>query len=272
MIRWYKSRPKSNFEDEGAEKTVSLLSSLSSFGMLLQKADYELSLYIGSAKTESHHIVSMPGITSVLHERIQDIPPQKITSMRLKNSYVHPLCTSVKECKLYEQSSILSDFTFGVVGRQINPRVVRDSAKSFLKKTAKKAGSALQSEITRPVQLKLEESAFFATSIFFACEAQSAESLLSSINFTNRLSEPNALIPKRRQDAKTALNLQQRLPYFDKKVPVLSITEIASILPLPPGMFGLEMPLGADKTFSNLHDVATEDPVKFFTDMWQDGR
>ena len=271
MLRWYKSRPKSDFEDARAEKTVSLLSSLSTFGMLLQKTNYELSLYMGAAKTELHHIVSLPDIASVSCDEIQEIPPQKVTLMRLKNNYVHPLCTSVKECKLYEQSSILSDFTFGVVGRRIDPRVVMDNAKSFLRKTANKAGSALQSEITQPVQLKLEESAFFATSIFFACDTQSAESLLSSINFTNKLSEPNALIPKRRQDTKTVLNSQHRLPYFDKKVPVLSITEIASVLPLPPGMFGLEMPLGSDKTFSNLHDATTEDPVKFFTDMWQDG-
>lgn len=63
---WYESKPKSDFEDAKCEKTISWIESLSAFGILLQKRDSQLRLYLGVTDDEAHHVTTIPDISSVL--------------------------------------------------------------------------------------------------------------------------------------------------------------------------------------------------------------
>ncbi len=256
---WYDSKPKSDFEDTKSVKTISLLSSVSYFGIILHKKNSELLLYLGAKESESHHIVSIPEITSIPCNT--PCIPADITLMRLGHDYIHPLCSAIEPCKIYRQSPVLSDFVFGIVGRRVDSQIIRSRAKSFL---AKRQNARLQNDITKPVLWKLEQNSFFVTSIFFS--SKNTLSFLSSVNFTNKLSVPNSLIPAKNTHAISILNNPPRLSWLGgAKTPVLSLTECASVLSLPSLMFGLEMRPGTDKTFSNIH--STEDPADFFSDI-----
>ena len=259
---WHESRPRPDFEDEESEKFISLLSSLDSVGIILSKRDSALSLYLGSAESESHHITGLPDVTSAACDDMG--MPSRVIPMRLRNDHIHPLCVTPQTCKIYEQSSLLSDFTFGIIGRRIDPRIIRKRARSFLERIYNK--TAPQADMSKPVEWKLEQNSFFVSNVFFACNKEDTPSLLSSINFTNRLSEPNGLVP--RYGTKLALDCLPRLPWLGStRTPVLSIVELASILSLPHSMFGLAMESGAEKTFSNVRGTM-EDPARFFSEMF----
>ena len=259
---WHNFKPKSNFEDAKSEKLISLLPSLNSFGIILNKKDHGLSLYLGAENTESHHITGLSDVTSIPHESL-DIS-SLVTQMKLKNDYIHPLCVAPQQCKIYEQSSYLSDFTLGITGRRIDPKIVRRKAKLFLDKISKR--KTIQIEMTKSIQWKLEQNSFFVTSIFFSYEKNSIPSFLSSVNFTNRLSEPNALLAKKNTPKTISFNPPKLSWFKNSKALVLSPVEMVSVLSLPPSMFGLKMESGADKTFSNLRrNIA--DPADFFSDL-----
>ena len=251
---WYNSKPKDSFEDVQSEKFISLLSSLDSFGIILSKKDHTLSLHLGALESEVNHITELAGITSSC-DTVE--PPALLTTMRLKNDYIHPLCVSPIVCKIYGQAAALSDFTLGVIGKRVDPRIVRRKAKSFLDRVSKG-----MIDMTKPIEWKLEQNSFFATSIFFSCIKDTIP-FLSSINFTNKLSTPNALIA--RSPKRIKLNAPKLSFLGASKTPVLSPVEISSILSFPPAMFGLGMESGAEKTFSNLEGTI-DDPADFFGD------
>lgn len=103
--------------------------------------------------------------------------------------------------------------------------------------------------------------------MFFSCDKENIPSFLSSINFTNRLSEPNALIPGNCRTVESVLNSPPKLLLLGgAKTPVLSPVELTSILSLPGPMFGLEMQTDKDRTFSNVHSYI-DDPADFFSDL-----
>ena len=268
---WFNSKPQSDFTEKDAEKTISLLSLLSAFGIVVEKQNHELSLYLGVDKEESHHITSLQDISSVsLGDGIMpDISFEDTTLMKLKNSYIHPLCTSVIPCKIFEQSNALPDFVFGIVGSRVNTNIIRRKARSFLEsshQSSKKRGTSQKKDITNPVEAKLEEDTFFLSSVFFSCAKNDTRSFLSSVNFTNKLSGSNALIPERKpKSVESVLAVAPKTPLFGigGKTPVLSVVEIASVLSFPSTMFGLEMQSGTTRTFSSTSSDI-DDPADFF--------
>lgn len=265
LIHWYDSKPKSNWEEKEGLKTMTLLSSLDTFGMVLLKRESQLSLFLGTIPTDTHHITSIPDITSAPCI-LPNIFFENTYTMKLRYDYIHPLTILAEPCKIYEQSSLLGDFSFSVLGNRADPKGLRKRAKSHLEKLKKRSGDIKQNDITKPVEFKLEQNHFFACSVFFSCGVPDVEPFLSSLNFTRKLAMPNGLVTKKKIKTDSLLNTIPKLSWFGgSKTPILSLVEIASILSLPTTLFGLEMRSGADKTFSNLR--GTVDPAKFFENL-----
>ena len=238
--------------------------------MVLEKTETSLTIYIGSEESESHHITSMDDVSSIICE--PPVIPLTVTSLKLKTNYIHPLCIEPTLCKIYAQSTILPPFLFGMIGKRVDAKKIRKKAKSFLDRKAKqKRDGKTQVEMVKPIEWKLEQNSFFATTIFFSCAIESVTAFLSSLNFTNRLSEPNALIGKTRLKGIRALQPPSTSWMGGGKIPILSSVELASVLSLPDKMFGLEMESGTDKTFSNLRGT-TNDPADFFADLAGEGK
>lgn len=270
MLRWYEAKPKSDFEDAKCEKTISWIESLSEFGIMIRKEDSRLRLYLGADRAESHHVETLPDISSVVCDA-SALPDCRVTVLQLKHSYFYPLCTAVKSSKIYMQSSVLQDCVFGVVASRANPNTVKKQLNAFLAKIEdnKKKKHSSQKYLASPVKSKLEQDAFFAARIFFSYAGDATSSLLSSINFTNKLAEPNGLVPKNTIKLKTLLSTPPKMSWWNKRQPVLTIPELVSILALPPAMFGLDMRSGSDKTFSNIHSSDTMDPADYFSRLWE---
>lgn len=260
MINWYNSQPKSDWEEKEGMKTRALLSSLETFGMILFKKNSVLSLFLGTIPSDTHHITSIPNITSTPCE-LDNLFFEKTYTMKLRYDYIHPLCVEVAPCKIYEQSTVLGDFSFGIIANSVDPITLRRRSKSYLEKL-KKTSDVKQNDITKPIEFKMEQNHLFACEIFFSCDEPNVDSILSSINFTRKLAMPNGMIPKYTTKTDSILTKTPKLPWFGAKTPVLSLIEIVSILTLPNTLFGLEMKSGTDKTFSNLR--GSVDPAKYF--------
>lgn len=262
MIQWFNSQPKSDWEEKEGLKTMGLLAPLDVFGMILSKRDSVLSLFLGTIPTDVHHIAAIPDITSVPCE-LPDVFFEQTYDMKLRYDYIHPLCVMVEECKMYEQLGLLGDFSFGIIGNRANAMMLRKRAKSHMEKLKNKSPDTRHTDITKPIEFKVEQNHLFACEVFFSCPKSTKESFLSSINFTRRLAVPNGLVSKRRKNTQKILKSIPSLPWIGgKKTPILSLVEIVSILSFPPTLFGLEMKSGADKTFSNLRGGT--DPASFF--------
>ena len=270
---WYDSRPKDTFEDPDSKKLIDMLSSMDTFGIILKKKESALTLYLGTEETESHHITSILDISAILCE--PPALPLNVTSMKLKNDPIHPLCANYNKpviCHLYEQSTMLSDFIFGMVGKRTDAKGIIKRGKSFLDKVKKRESKGQFSpKILDPIQAKMKETSFFATTIFFSCAPEIVPAFLSSVNFTNKFSQPNALVSKTKLRGIRALKPPGSSLFGGGKTPILSPIELASVLSFPPGMFGLEMISGTDKTFSNVRGVSG-DPADFFTDLTAEGK
>ena len=263
MLLWQDSRPKDNFDDPDCEKFISLLSPLTAFGMILSQRDSALTMYLGTVPEESHHITDMSDITSV--PCMAPDMPEFVTPFRLKKDYIHPLCIAPELCKIYGQSRSLSDFTFGMMCARLDPKTVRKRSNRFLDKISKRDTTHI--EMTKPVEWKREQNVFFASSVFFSYSKKDIPSFLSSVNFTNPMSEPNGLVASKGKTKSESALQPPRLSWLGgAKTPILSVVELASVMSFPPSMFGLEMLSGADKTFSNYHsDIAN--PADFFSDF-----
>ena len=267
---WYESKPKSDFEDSKYEKTTSWIESLSAFGILLQKRDSQLRLYLGVTAAESRHVTTLPDISSVLCEVpiSANYDGHRLTEFQLKRHYIYPLCTTAKHSKVYQQSAVLDDYTFGIVASRVDSNIVKRRSKTLVKRLTEKNTRTPQDNILKPIKSKLEQDIFFAARIFFS-SANDAKQLLSSINFTNRLAEPNGLVPKNQTRLPCdVLDTLPKMSWWNKRQPVLTVPELVSILSFPPSIFGLDMRSGSDKTFSNIHSD-TQDPVEYFSRLWE---
>ena len=301
---WYESKPKPDFEDTKCEKTISWIESLSAFGILLQKRDSHLRLYLGVTEGEAHHVTTIPDISSVLcdvptyvncdsadddddvdannsdsnsnsnsNDNTNNTNPDnhdRLTEFQLKHHYIYPLCTAVKPSKIYQQSLVLDDYTFGIIANRVDSRTIQRRSKTFVKKLTEKSKNTSQDDMLKSIKSKLGQDVFFAARVFFS-SPNDAKSMLSSINFTNRLAEPNGLVPKGQIKLPDILDTPPKMSWWCKRQPVLTIPELVSILSFPTTMFGLDMRSGSDKTFSNIHSN-TQDPVDYFSRLWERDR
>lgn len=265
-MRWVELFPKDTFKDDELEVTNNILTPVSAFGISVRRKGSHLRLFMGAPDTEIHHITSVNDIESTGVEPEVAVSG-KMKSLKLRKPSINPLCTEPQPCLLYTQARSFRDFTFAMIGLRVSANAIRKPAKSFLDKaSAKSKLGGSRNEITEPVKWKYEQQAFFCTTILFECAKEMQTALLSSINFTNKLLEPNALVPGSLKDGSSAAIKPPRHPTFGKRsYPILTITEISSILPLPPSMWGVEMKTGAEKTFSNL-EGSGPDPAVFIRD------
>lgn len=148
-MSWFDLRPTPSFADEGAEKTAALASAVSQFGMVVAKSGRGMSLHLGVAGHEEHHVRSLADVSSA---RV-DGPPvgtgsagdgcgcvrpgDMVVQFRLREDLAVPLCGGAgggargargvgrpEPCMLYAHAQELGDFAVGVIGRRIDRKSV----------------------------------------------------------------------------------------------------------------------------------------------------
>ena len=294
MMAWFEARPAAAFEDADAARTVALASAVSQFGIVLAKAGGSVSLHLGVAAHEAHHVRSLPDV---------DVfpagggPPAALSGgggadrveFRLRESCAVPLCTAPEPCLLYAHSSELPDFVAGLSGRRVPDSVVAGRRGALARRAAslRRRGTggggrgaeraAAAAALDRLAAAKLDGGPFFLCRIFASCPGGGMGRLASSINFAHAGSGPNSLVPRRRRLPRGAEGAgpilrsaelaepPARLPLLAGRAtaPVLSTAEMASVLALPPSMFGLQAQPGAGRTFTNARADAADPAAPF---------
>lgn len=281
MMSWFEARPAPSFEDRDGARTAALMSSASRFGIVAAKAGMSMSLHLGVGADEGHHVRSLPDVSSSpagpygppaglapppAHPPAQPAAPRaEIALLRLRETFAVPLCASPEPCRLYAHSAELPDFVVGLVGRRVPYSVVAGRRAALARGRAARTSAA--AGLDRLAAAKLAAGPFFLCRIFASCPGGLGP-LLSSINFAHAGSGPNALVAGRprlvacdgggggRGPLLRCARLAEppaRLPLLAGRstAPVLSAAEMASVLALPPTMFGLAVAPGADRTFTN---------------------
>ena len=300
-MSWFEARPTAAFEDADAARTVALASAVSRFGIVLAKAGGSVSLHLGVAPHEEHHVRSLPDVDVAPADGGPPAAPSPdggggdpdMVEFRLRESYAVPLCAAPEPCLLYAHSAELPDFVAGLAGRRVPDSVVAGRRGALARRAAslrRRSGSgggpggrgaeraAAAAALDRMAASKLDGGPFFLCRIFASCRGGGLGRLASSINFAHAGSGPNSLVPRPRRlrlrggDGSGPLlrsaelaEPPARLPRLFGRgtAPVLSPAEMASILALPPSMFGLQAQPGAGRTFTNaLTDAA--DPAAPF--------
>lgn len=263
-MKWVEIFPKDTFKDEEMLISMAILTPLSSFGISLKRRGSHLSLYMGAPEAEIHHITSINDMEARGVDP-EEALPGTVKTLKLRRPIIYPLCVEVQPSLIYTQARSLRDFVFGLVGTRVSSSVVRKKTKAYLDRAGSKEHRSA-GDILEPVKWKNEQTSFFCTTPAYSCDPEMEEALLSSVNFTNPLLEPNSLIPGRTRDGPSIAASPPKMPgFFGGKVAVLTVTELASILPLPPSMWGVEMTTGTEKTFSN-YEGDVPDPASFMKD------
>ena len=268
-LSWHSSRPAPGFADPDAGATVRLVSPLSAFGILLEGRGGSLSLHLGAAAGEEHHITSLPDVES---SRIGGAPPVRFPGavrLGLRDGFARPLCSSPAPCRLYGHAADLPDFLVGLVAGSVDSGRVAGRIDALARRLSG-GGSASGARAAAEARKKLAHGAFFACRILAACGDCGEEAmrpLLSSVNFTRRGSGANALVRRGRErlgPRAPALLRPPRMPrLLGGRAAVLSAAEIASVLPLPPGMRGVQMRAGAERTFATAPSGAPDPAAPF---------
>ena len=263
-MKWVELFPMDSFKDEEVEITTAVLNPVAWFGMVLKREASQLHLYCGMDPDEIHHITSLEKVEA-REVPVDEVMSGRMKTLRMRKKTMYPLCVEPVPALLYQQARSLGDFTFGILGRRVKSDVIRRPAMSFIdKSTSKEKGR--KSEILEPLKWKYAQESFFCCTILFDCKKETVKPLLSSINFVSSMMEPNSLVPGPARDAGRAAKLPPGIPGFGgSRVPVLSVTEIVSILPLPPQMWGVELEAGSQRTFSNMAPSGP-DPAEFLRD------
>ncbi len=295
-MAWFEARPAAAFEDADAARTVALASAVSRFGIVLAKAGRSVSLHLGVAPHEAHHIRSLPDVDVSPADGGPPAAPSaggagpEVVEFRLRESCAVPLCTAPEPCLLYAHSAELPDFVAGLAGRRVPDSVVAGRRGALARRAAslrrrsggpggrgaERAGAA--AVLDRLAAAKLAGGPFFLCRIFASCPGGMGR-LASSINFAHAGSGPNSLVPCRRRRLRTgggnrggplirSTGLAEppaRLPRLVGRgtAPVLSPAEMASVLALPPSMFGLQAQPGAGRTFTNARTDAADPAAPF---------
>ena len=281
MMSWFEARPAPAFEDRDGARTAALMSSVSRFGIVAAKAGMSMSLHLGVGGDEGHHVRSLPDVSSspagprgppaglappaAPGASAPPAPRAEVSLLRLRETFAVPLCASPEPCRLYAHSAELPDFVVGLVGRRVPDSVVAGRRAALARGRAARA-SVAAAGLDRLAAAKLAAGPFFLCRIFASCPGGLGP-LLSSINFAHSVSGPNALVAGRprlvacdgnggRGPLLRCARLAEppaRLPLLAGRstAPVLSTAEMASVLALPPTMFGLAVAPGADRTFTN---------------------
>lgn len=288
MMSWFEARPAPSFEDRDGARTAALISSVSRFGIVAAKAGMSMSLHLGVGADEGHHIRSLPDVSS--SPAGPGGPPAglaprrprrgagagagskavaEVAELRLRASFAVPLCASPAPCRLYAHSAELPDFVVGLAGRRVPYSVVAQRRAALARGGSARAASAAAG-LGRLADAKLASGGpFFLCRIFASCPGGLGP-LLSSVNFAHAASGPNSLVAGRPRLADCGeggggnggtqllrcprlAEPPARLPLLAGRstAPVLSPAEMASVLALPPTMFGLAVAPGADRTFTN---------------------
>ena len=300
-MSWFEARPTAAFEDGDAARTVAMASAVSRFGIVLARAGMSMSLHLGVADREGHHVRSLPDVDSVPADGGTPAAPSaactaggpKVVEFRLRESFAVPLCTTPEPCLLYAHSAELPDFVVGLVGRRVPDSIVAARRGALARRAASlrrrasasaSAGgrgaerAAAAAGLDRLAAAKLAGGPFFLCRIFASCPGGLGR-LASSINFAHAGSGPNALVPARRRRLRggngegggpllrcaALAEPPARLPRLVGRstAPVLSPAEMASVLALPPSMFGLQVQPGADRTFTNARSDAADPAAPF---------
>ena len=304
-MSWFEARPTAAFEDADAARTVALASAVSRFGIVLAKAGGSVSLHLGVAPHEEHHVRSLPDVDVAPAGGGPPAAPSPdggggdpdMVEFRLRESYAVPLCAAPEPCLLYAHSAELPDFVAGLSGRRVPDSVVAGRrgalarrAASLRRRSISGRGAeraAAAAALDRMAAAKLDGGPFFLCRVFASCRGGGLGRLASSINFAHAGSGSNSLVPRRLPRRRIRLlprggdcsggdggpllrsaelaEPPARLPRLlgRRTAPVLSPAEMASILALPPSMFGLQAQPGAGRTFTNaLTDAA--DPAAPF--------
>lgn len=290
-MSWFEARPSAAFEDAGAARTVAMASAVSRLGIVLAKAGGSMSLHLGVAEHERHHVRSLPDVDSAPADAGPPaaLPPDGggdpvAVEFRLRESLAVPLCAEPEPCLLYAHSAELPDFVFGMVGRRVPDSVVAGRRGAVARRAASmrrrrqggggggrgaEGAAAAAAALDRLAAAKLAAGPFFLCRIFASCPGGIGR-LASSINFAHAASGSNALVAGRPRRLRTGggsgppgapqllrcaelAEPPDRMPrlFGRATAPVLSPAEMASVLPLPPSMFGLRVQPGADRTFTN---------------------
>lgn len=297
MMSWFSVRPAPAFGDGDGSLTASLASAVSRFGIVVAKAGMSVSLHLGAAAHEAHHVRSLPDASI----EPAGLPPAglspdggdpEVVQFRLRGSLAVPLCAAPEPCLLYAHSSELPDFVVGLVGRRVPDSVVARRRAPLARRAASAAGrrrpggggggGRTAADLDRLAAAKLAAGPFFLCRIFASCPGGLGQ-LLSSLRFAHSCSGPNALVagrPRRigggggvggdagRGALRSRALLAEppaRLPRIAGRstAPVLSPAEMASVLALPPAMFGLQMMPGAGRTFTNARTDAADPAAPF---------
>ena len=299
MMSWFSVRPAPAFGDKDGSLTAALASAVSRFGIVAAKADMSVSLHLGVGAHEGHHVRSLPDASI----EPAGLPPAglspdggdpEVVQFRLRGSLAVPLCAAPEPCLLYAHSSELPDFVVGLVGRRVPDSVVARRRAPLARRAASAAGrrrpggggggGRTAADLDRLAAAKLAGGPFFLCRIFASCPGGLGQ-LLSSLRFAHECSGPNALVPGRprrigggggegcKGDAgRGALRSRSLLAEPPARLtriagrataPVLSPAEMASVLALPPAMFGLQMMPGAGRTFTNARTGAADPAAPF---------
>ena len=144
MMSWFEARPTAAFEDADAARTVAMVSAVSQFGIVAAKAGRSMSLHLGVAAHEEHHIRSLPDVDA--WPAAGGGPPAAVApagggrpeavEFRLRESFAVPLCTAPEPCLLYAHSAGLPDFVVGLAGRRMPDSAVAGRRAALARRAA----------------------------------------------------------------------------------------------------------------------------------------